>query len=182
MNLHSYCALRPLLPRGLQIRLRQQVAGRVARRIGSAWPISEPVGITPPAFAGWLGGKRFALVLTHDVESAAGVSCCEELADIEQERGFRPNFGFVPLRYDTPQRLRHALVERGFEVIVHDLHHDGRLYRNRELYQERFPLINEFLAEWQTRGFSSGSMLHNLPWIGELEIDLRHFHLRHRSI
>jgi hypothetical protein len=56
-------------------------------------------------------------------------------------------------------------------VLVHDLYHDGRLYRSRKVFEQRLPRINEFLAQWQTRGFSSGSMLHNLSWIGELDID-----------
>jgi hypothetical protein len=171
MNLDSYYSLKPLIPRWLQIRLRQRIIRRLVRRNGNAWPISESAGTAPPAFPGWPGGKRFAVVLTHDVESEAGVSHCEQLADMEQERGLRSNFGFVPLRYQTPERLRRTLVERGFEVIVHDLYHDGRLYRSRKVFEQRLPRINEFLGEWQTRGFSSGSMLHNLSWIGELDID-----------
>ena len=171
MNLDSYYSLKPLIPRWLQIQLRQRIIRRLVRRNSSSWPISESAGAAPPAFPGWPGGKRFALVLTHDVESAAGVSHCEQLADMEQERGFRSAFGFVPLRYQTPERLRRTLVERGFEVLVHDLYHDGRLYRSRKVFEQRLPRINEFLAQWQTRGFSSGSMLHNLSWIGDLDID-----------
>jgi hypothetical protein len=31
--------------------------------------------------------------------------------------------------------------------------------------------MNEFLEAWETRGFSSPSMLHNLPWLTELNVD-----------
>jgi hypothetical protein len=133
--------------------------------------VPEAAPAPPRAWPGWPGGKRFALVLTHDVETAAGLSRCERLADLEQERGFRSSFGFVPLRYRTPEPLRRTLAARGFEIMVHDLEHDGKLYRSREHFAARRGLINRFLREWGARGFASGSMQHNLPWIAELDVD-----------
>jgi hypothetical protein len=147
------------------------MAGRLRRQNDGCWPVSEPTGALPPAWPGWPNGKRFAVVLTHDVELQFGASRCEELASLEEERGFRSAFGFVPLRYETPERLRHTLVERGHEVMVHDLYHDGKLFRNRRKFAERRGSINEFLQRWETRGFSSGAMHHNLPWISQLNID-----------
>jgi hypothetical protein len=38
----------------------------------------------------------------------------------------------------------------------------------------RCGLINEFLERWETRGFSSGAMHHNLAWISHLNIDYSH--------
>ena len=57
------------------------------------------------------------------------------------------------------------LADRGFEVMVHDLHHDGKLFRNWQSFTEKSKAINEYLLKWGTRGFSSGAMHHNLPWI-----------------
>lgn len=166
-----FYSVKPLLPRWLLIELRRQAALWLRRRAAGCWPIWDAAGAAPAGWTGWPQGKRFALVLTHDVESAKGAACCERLADLEQERGFRSSFGFVPLRYHTPERLRKALRSRGFEVVVHDLYHDGRLYQNRKIFEQRRPQINNILREWQCRGFSSGSMLHSLSWIAELDID-----------
>jgi hypothetical protein len=165
-----YYVLRPLIPRRLQLVLRQWLA-RSQRRNAYHWPVWEAAGIEPPSWPGWPNGKRFAVVLTHDVEQDVGVARCETLAALDEERGFRSAFGFVPLRYQTPERLRCALVERGFEVMVHDLYHDGKLYRNWRKFAELRVSINEFLQRWETRGFSSGAMHHNLPWISQLNID-----------
>lgn len=151
--------------------LRRRRASRLFRQNGSSWPIWEPAGTPPPEWPGWPEGKRFALVLTHDVESDYGVSHCEELADIEEERGFRSAFAFVPLRYKTPVRLRRALVDRGFTIMVHDFNHDGKLYRSRRIFDRRRGPINDFLKRWSTGGFTSGGSLHNLSWIGQLNID-----------
>ena len=171
MNADLYYALKPILPRWMQISVRRQMAIRLRRRNQHSWPVSEPAGAPPPTWPGWPGAKRFAVVLTHDVELQSGVSRCEQVASREEERGFRSAFGFVPLRYETPEYLRRSLVQRGHEVMVHDLYHDGKLYRTWRKFAERRVSINEFLQRWETRGFSSGAMHHNLPWISSLNID-----------
>lgn len=166
-----YYTVKPFIPRRIQIQIRRQVARHVSERGRHGWPISEEAGAQPPSWPGWPKGKRFALVLTHDVELDFGVSRCEQLADLEEDRGFHSAFGFVPLRYLTPDSLRGGLVRRGFEIMVHDLYHDGKLFRNERIFAERLGPINAFLKEWGTRGFSSGAMHHDLPWISQLDID-----------
>ena len=170
MDINLYYSLKPLIPRRLQLTLRQRRASHQHRN-SHHWPISEDAGNPPPDWPGWPGGKRLAIVLTHDVEWAAGVAHCEQLARLNEEHGLRCTFGFVPLRYETPGRLRRALVERGHEVVVHDLYHDGKLFRSLPKFTEARNEINRYLQEWQTRGFSSGAMHHNLPWISQLNID-----------
>jgi hypothetical protein len=167
----AYYAVKPLLPRPLQIALRRLWVKRQIARTRHCWPIWEDAAAPPPAWPGWPDGKRFALVLAHDVESLFGVGHCEQLARIEEERGFRSTFGFVPLRYQTPSELRQALVDRGFEVNVQGLYHDGKDFRNWHLFEKRRGAMNDFLRAWQSRGFSCPSSLHNLAWLSELDID-----------
>jgi hypothetical protein len=38
---------------------------------------------------GWRDGKKFAFVLTHYVESSAGLANCRSFAQLEMELGFR---------------------------------------------------------------------------------------------
>jgi glycosyltransferase involved in cell wall biosynthesis len=171
LDTNWFYSLKPVIPRSLQIVVRRHIVRQTARRSRDFWPIWEASAAPPPRWPGWPYGKRFALVLTHDVESETGVARCEELAKLEEQRGFRSTFAFVPLRYQTPEALRHRLSERGFEVMVHDLHHDGKLYRTRSIFEQRKVGINYFLRRWGVSGFCSGSMHHNLRWIGQLEID-----------
>ena len=165
-----YYRVKPIIPRRLQLRARQWRAP-FQRRDAADWPVWKDAGGAPPGFSGWPEGKRFAIVLTHDVEQESGLARCIDLADAEEQRGLRSAFGFVPLRYKTPQGLRESLSQRGFEIMVHDLRHDGKLFRDRKTFTVQHDAVNEFLEQWGTRGFSSGSMHHNLPWISELEID-----------
>src|SRR5438477_735786 len=126
---------------------------------------------TPPVWQGWPDGKKFALVLTHDVESPVGLRRCRRFARLESELGFRSCFNFIPAgQYAVPPELREELTSDGFEVGVHDLHHDGRLYRFLRGFVGKAKRINEYLADWNAEGFRSGFMLHKLDWLHQLAI------------
>ena len=85
--------------------------------------------------------------------------------------GFRSSFNFVPEgTYAVEAAFRGWLTEHGFEVGVHDLHHDGTLYRSRAAFRENARRINLYLKAWKASGFRSGFMLHNLDWIHDLDI------------
>lgn len=135
------------------------------------WPINEEAGMFPEGWKGWPDKKRFALVLTHDVDTSKGHDKCLDLAAIEERMGFRSSFNFVPERYKVSPALRESLVLRGFEVGVHGLNHDGKYYNSRKIFQDRAVKINRYLNEWKSVGFRSPSMHHNLEWIHDLEIE-----------
>lgn len=135
------------------------------------WPIDVNSGQAPQGWGGWPEGKKFALVLTHDVESALGQEKVRQLACVEQEHSFRSSFNFVPERYEVSAELRRWLQENGFEVGVHDLNHDGYLFSSEKIFVKRSHQINKYIREWNAKGFRSGAMYHNLEWIGLLDIE-----------
>jgi len=126
----------------------------------------------PPAhWPGWPGGKQFAVVLTHDVEGPLGLERCRPLMEIERELGFRSSFYFIPEGpYRVPLELRQQLKQNGFEVGVHDLHHDGKLYSSYSGFVKRAERINGYLADWGAVGFRSAFMLHRLEWAHHLNV------------
>ena len=169
-----YYRVRPLIPRCVQIALRRGISlKKLAAYSGDrgTWPIDEEAGKTPPGWPGWPDGKQFALVLTHDVDTLKGQNRCMMLSKIEEERGLRSSFNFVPERYPLAAELLSDLVERGFELGVHGLCHDGRLYESREIFLQRAVKINEYLRQWGAVGFRSPAMHHNLDWIHDLNIE-----------
>ncbi len=92
--------------------------------------------------------------------------------ELEMQLGFRSSFNFVPEGgYRVPDALRHEMAQAGFEVGVHDLEHDGRLFRSLSKFKERAIRINRYLQDWNAVGFRSGFMLHNLDWLHQLEIE-----------
>ncbi|NIR48086.1 hypothetical protein GWO43_06550 [candidate division KSB1 bacterium] len=166
-----YYLLKPIIPRRLQICLRRIHAKRKRYLYSDIWPILTRAGRTPANWPGWPDQKKFALVLTHDVETALGHSKCEALANLEETLGFRSSFNFVPERYQVSPLLRQRLSERGFEVGVHGLLHDGKLFRSREIFRERARRINQYLNEWDAVGFRAPAMHHNLEWLHGLNIE-----------
>jgi hypothetical protein len=167
-----YYRLKPFIPQSLRTAIRRQFACRLRDRVGSVWPIAPGSERPPEGWLGWPEGKKFALVLTHDVESATGLRKCRELMQLELELGFRSSFNFIPEGdYSVPRELREELTQNGFEVGIHDLKHDGRLFESRREFSQRATRINRYLAEWQAVGFRSAFMLHKLDWLHELNIE-----------
>jgi glycosyltransferase involved in cell wall biosynthesis len=167
-----YYRVKPFVPQLLRTAVRRRLALRLRDKISDVWPIMPGSDRPPENWPGWPDGKKFAVVLTHDVESATGLSRCRELMQLERELGFRSSFNFIPEgSYRVSQELREALVSAGFEIGVHDLRHDGRLFASRREFKRRASRINEYLREWGAVGFRSGFMLHELDWLHELNIE-----------
>lgn len=161
-----YYRLKPMIPRRVQLGLRRSLAARKRAANAGVWPVLESAAAPPPGWNGWPEGKEFALVLTHDVESAAGQDNCRALMALEQELGFVSSFNFVPERYPVSQALRQELTANGFEVGVHGLNHDGKLFSSEAIFRQRAGKINDYARQWGARGFRAPAMHHNLAWIG----------------
>jgi len=166
-----YYTLKPLLPWGMRMGMRRMLARRTRQRSAAAWPIDQSAATPPAGWTGWPEGRRFAFVLTHDVESAAGHDKSRQLADLEAEMGFRSSFNFVPEgSYQVRPELRNWLAKNGFEVGIHDLQHDGKLFWSEEGFAEKAKRINYYVREWHATGFRAGFMLRNLDWYHQLDI------------
>src|SRR5689334_22212791 len=144
-----YYIAKPAIPMGVRLVLRRILANRLRRRCTKTWPINDAAGNVPAKWPGWPDGKKFAFVLTHDVEGKRGLDRFLKLADLEIGLGFRAAFNFVPEgEYRVPESLRGFLTGNGFEVGVHDLHHDGSLYRSVRNFKHQTKKINQYVAEW----------------------------------
>ena len=119
----------------------------------------------------WARGNRFAVVLTHDIETTEGQSFVRKVADLEENLGFRSSFNFVPDRYKLDHHLFQELVERGFEVGIHGLKHDGKLFRSEHTFIKRSQAINSYLKELNAVGFRSPLMHRNPEWMQSLNIE-----------
>ena len=166
-----YYALKPFLPWAMRMAVRRIFARRKREQSKAIWPIDESTSRPPEGWSGWPEGRKFAFVLTHDVEGPEGLAKCRQLAELEMKLGFRSSFNFIPEGpYQVPPELRAWLTTNGFEVGVHDLHHDGKLFSSRRGFAEKAKKINNYLREWQARGYRSGFMLRDLGWLHDLDI------------
>jgi hypothetical protein len=183
--MRTYYRARGLMPRSLQIWLRRRYATVQARTEFPRWPVEtglhdflefllqlvqslvdEPV----PRLAPWPAGAAWALVLTHDVETATGLRSMDAVLDLERSLGLRSSWNFVPLRdYEVSADRVRALEAEGFEVGVHGLYHDGRDLESRARLEERLPGIRGAAARWNAVGFRSPATLRQwelMPLLG----------------
>ncbi len=140
-------------------------------RYKDVWPIDQKAAKPPEGWTGWPGGKKFALVLTHDVENEKGHNSSRKLSEIDESLGFRSSFNFVAGDYPVSAKLRQYLTDREFEVGIHGLHHDKNPFQSRTLFEKQAVEINRCIKEWGAAGFRCPSMYHDLEMLHDLDIE-----------
>ena len=101
------------------------------------------------------GRTQWALVLTHDVETADGLAAREPVLELERGLSLRSAWNLVPRRYEVDPELVRGLREEGFEIGVHGLYHDGRDLESPARLHERLPGMRAAAERWGAVGFRS---------------------------
>ncbi len=184
LPLRAYYRLKPLLPRRLQLSMRRAYSKRQRQAEFPRWPI-EPIlvdhqrealadrvaergGRPLPTIAAWPDDKRFAAVLTHDVESEAGVANVRRIVEIEARHGFVSSWNFVAEWYPIDDGVFDYVRARGGEIGLHAVKHDCKLFGSREQFERELPAIHRYLADWEVEGFRSPATHRNPDWMPEL--------------
>jgi hypothetical protein len=182
-----YYSLRPILPIGVRKHLQRIHLSGWEKIAFPRWPVDFSVETlmqsamelavkasdlqSIPFIWFWPDGAPSAAIITHDVEGPAGQEFCGQLMDIDDSFGLKSAFQIVPEeRYEASQTLFASLRHRGFEVNVHDLNHDGFLFRNRRQFDERAARINRYAREFKSRGFRAGGMFREQGWFDVLDV------------
>jgi len=118
----------------------------------------------------WPEGYTSCAIVTHDVEQSGGRDLCGALMDVDESFGFRCSFQVVPEhRYSVPENFLSSIKERGCEINVHDLRHDGYLYVNHVEFLRRAELINKYVRDFGACGFRSAVLYRNADWYSAYE-------------
>ncbi len=184
-----YYFLRPFLPVGVRKHI-QKLSWQGWKRIAfPRWPVDVTVETLMKRAVGvvlersgagelpfiwfWPDGAPGCVMMTHDVEGASGAAFCGELMDLDDSFGVSSAFQVVPdapwSRNGDTRHLVEQVKRRGFEVNVHDLSHDGRLFGNRDVFLRRAADINARGREFGSRGFRSGAMYRRQDWFPDLD-------------
>jgi peptidoglycan/xylan/chitin deacetylase (PgdA/CDA1 family) len=181
-----YYALRPLIPRRLQIAMRR-AHGRLRANVSFPRSPIEParhdlhaylfeqlarIGGRPvPYIAPWPRGHSWAFVLTHDVETTVGHDNVRVLRAVEEHAGMRSSWNFVPERYPVDDQVIASLAGAGFEIGVHGLRHDGRDLESLATLRKRLPKIRQAAERWGATGFRAPATQRGWELIPELGFD-----------
>jgi hypothetical protein len=180
-----YYRLRPLTSRWLRKHIQRLRAVNWQRKQFPKWPVDTTVesvcesllllslrasGVDRIPFIWfWPDGARSCVAMTHDVEAEAGREFCAQLMDIDDSYGIKASFQIVPEgRYVVSQEFLSRLRDRGNEVCVQDLNHDGRLFDKRGEFLRRVALINHYGREYSARGYRSAVLYRKPEWYKDL--------------
>lgn len=118
----------------------------------------------------WPEGNSSCAIMTHDVETTMGRDTCAALMDIDDSFGIKASFQVVPEeRYGVSPEFLQSIRRRGFEVAVHDLNHDGHLYRDLQQFQKRAAKINAYGRQYGADGFRAGVLYRKQVWYDALD-------------
>ena len=175
-----YYLLRPVLPRRLQIAVRRAYAPVQARSVFPRWPVEtslhdlcelvlaaavDVAGKPLPYLSAWPAGYSWSLVLSHDVETAAGRDAIDRVRRVEEAVGLRSSWNFVPERYAVDDSLVARLRASGAEVGVHGLRHDGRDLESLRMLRRRLPQMRRWAERWGAVGFRAPATHRVWEWM-----------------
>jgi hypothetical protein len=180
-----YYILRPLLPISLRKHFQQLSLRKWEAIPFPAWPVDRSVdgllekllGLTIqalhldrlPFIWFWPEGHAACAIVTHDVEEPIGRDFTSPLMDIDDAYGIKASFQIIPeKRYTVSSAYLETIQERGFEINIHGLTHDGRLFWNLEEFCRRAKKINQYAKEWGAQGFRSPVLYRNVEWMQHL--------------
>src|SRR6185437_8114699 len=120
----------------------------------------------------WPDSAQGAAVMTHDVETETGRVFCSELMDINDGFQIPASFQVVPeKRYPVPEEYLREIEDRGYEVNVQDLNHDGRLFDDYEEFTRRAAKINQYAKQYRAVGFRSAILYRKQEWYRHLDFE-----------
>jgi hypothetical protein len=118
----------------------------------------------------WPEGATSCAIMTHDVETALGVRSCPYLMDMEDAYGIKGSFQIIPeQRYEVTDDFLNSIRRRGFEVVVHDLNHDGQLFRDKDQFLRRAQKINFYKQRFGASGFRAAVLYRKQLWLEALD-------------
>jgi hypothetical protein len=184
----SYYMIRPLLPVSARKHLQRASLRNWDQIPFPHWPLDDTVELlhrtllmsimqqgkieTVPFIWFWPEGFPACAIMTHDVEAPAGYDFCTTLMDLNDTFGIKSSFQVVPeQRYQVQPAWLNQIRDRGYEVNIHDLNHDGHLFDEKGEFLRRTKKINQYGKEFGAAGFRAGVLYRNQEWFAHLDFE-----------
>lgn len=183
-----YYGMRPGIPFSVRSYIKRAYLAGWQKTTFPRWPVDANVehllenllklslnaqpGTDIPFIWFWPNGFESCTVMTHDVETDAGLSFINAVMDLDDSAGIKASFQLIPEeRYSISDTLIGEIRSRGFEVNIHDLNHDGRLFDDRTLFLNRVRKINGYLRQYRSKGYRTGVLYRNQEWYDAFQFE-----------
>ena len=186
MIARAYYLVRPLLPVSVRKHIQRWRLRDWEQRPFPRWPVDTTVDqifeqtmllslraqsiVQIPFVWFWPEGAASCAIMTHDVETEKGLRLCPQLMDLEDVFGIKASFQIIPeQRYEVTDEFLDSVRQRGFEVVVHDLNHDGHLFRDKDQFLRRAVRINSHKQRFGASGFRAAILYRKQAWFDALD-------------
>jgi len=183
---NAYYAARPLLPVFVRKHLQKAHLNGWRKLAFPRWPVDVTVeqlhkkllqlavraggGEAVPFIWFWPEGASACAVMTHDVETSRGIEQSAAILDMNDSFGVRASFQIVPEeRYPVTEGYLRDLRQRGQEINIQGLNHDGHLFRDKDTFRRNASRINQYARQYGAVGFRSPVLYRNQEWFEFLE-------------
>ncbi len=113
-----------------------------------------------PSRGAWPGGRRFPLLVTHDVDTKEGMALAGTVLDEMVALGLKPCFFLVGKGYRWDEGFIEAVHQAGGEIGLHGDTHDNRIaFEPADVAARRLDSVRERVRSADIRGFRSPSLL-----------------------
>ena len=184
-----YYSFRPSMNLAVRAKIQKLYSRNWQKRVFPKWPVDTTVedifekllllsmeasGVDEIPFVWfWPDGARGCVLLTHDVETQAGLDFCNDLMDLDDSFGMKAAFQVVPEgRYAIPADFVNEMHCRGFEFGIQDLNHDGKLYDDPEEFLRRAGKINAYASRYGANAFRAAVLYRRPGWLRELHLSI----------
>ncbi len=184
--LNAFYRLKRVIPRGAQLAARRILIRWQGRPEFPRWPFDASVAALLRFYVRcalvaedkqalrfrwfWPRRARAAVILTHDVESEAGLRNAIRIADLEQARGLRSSFNIVAAEYPIDWGIVEELRRRGFELGVHGVFHDRSMFSSRSEFDRQQPSLRAMAERLGADGFRSPATYRVNAWLADLPV------------
>lgn len=118
------------------------------------------VGAPPPKSGPWPGGRRLALLMTHDIDTKEGMALAGDVLEDMVGLGLKPCFFLVGKGYTWDLGFLKAVLQAGGEIGLHGDTHDNRIaFDAQDKAERRLDTCKELINDHGIRGFRSPSLL-----------------------
>ncbi|HLC57833.1 MAG TPA: polysaccharide deacetylase family protein [Candidatus Nanoarchaeia archaeon] len=108
----------------------------------------------------WAGNKKYAVMLSHDIDTYGGLKRINKLLEIEKEYVVRSTNFIVGNYYEIKKEILKEITKSGGEIGLHGDNHDALLpYLDENEINKRLEKCRGFINEYKIIGFRAPSLL-----------------------
>lgn len=121
-------------------------------------------------FPYWPDNKRYAIVLTHDIDTKCGLKKSKEVSELEKDYELRSCLYVVGTLCKSEFNALSSLIDDGFEVGIHGYNHDNKIsFLNKRDIKKRLDMLIWLIERLHVKGFRSPSLLRTENLFDEVE-------------